>query len=287
MVFVLGLTVLVTVSTLGLARSMALRARSEDRIGLDRIIADLQQAAQSPIESWLADVADETYLPADAAEPRFDVLDDAWSWRDHAARVRITAWDQYGMAPWTALDGSPRMRSLLPEALRVRSTQTSNLRPGLDLFTSNNAFPEPRDNRALQVHPQRLGAFLATHNPPWSRATEETPPAINLNTAPASLVRAALRLAGRGGADAILEQRERGRSGLGGLETAASKQSESPIRLVGTSDAWSFRLDIEYAGVRRSWWLVYIRDRQGGNNNSGDNPRQQVWRLAQRHAIPS
>jgi hypothetical protein len=130
-----------------------------------------------------------------------------------------------------------------------------------------------------------LGSSIATHNPDPEASAETPLPGgglLNVNTAPRSLLVAALRVAGSSGLDEILRARERGEPapvpanragteerGAGGSNPVAGAWS---MRLVGQSDAWAFRVDVEYGTVRRSWWCVY---RAAGSE----------WRCVQRVAI--
>ena len=189
------------------------------------------------------------------------------------------------------------MRSVLPSEVRalldrvqIRSGETA----GLDLFPAGRGgedevvvFPQPSPGAALVfgdsadaeagiaaqpepdsvgIAPLSLGACVATHNPGL----------INVNTAPIDLVEAAMRSAGRGGLEAIIEARAAGKpASLASSPGDDRRGSRSRLGLTTTSTVWAFRIDARVGPIVRSWWAVYER--------GGRGPKE--WRCVQRLAI--
>jgi len=96
---------------------------------------------------------------------------------------------------------------------------------------------------------------------------------LNVNTAPATLLEDALRLAGLGGFDRVLAARHEGApASLSLLASIGDNERSAPSRFVGASPSWGVRIDARVGTVRRSWWEVWV------NTSSR-------WEVAQRLAI--
>ncbi len=286
------LTVTASASLAGLASTLKMqRTLDHAAIGAD----DLLRATEAPIIAWLESESAQVVLPPEVEAPRIDVLHDTWSDGKLQYELTVTAWDQYGMVPINlARSGSP-LRQALPTVIRRafdRVQTKPNEPPGLDLFrdtfgaTDNEMriFPradstepivfadalnstsrediDPRQPPAQdQPTPLAIGALVSTHS--GGR--------ININTAPPELLEQAFRGAGRGGFDSVLAARAEGRSvSLGDLPTSSS--SSTAPQIVGSSSAWSCRIDIRVGPLRRSWWAVYVKSRSN-------------WECVQRLAI--
>lgn len=287
------LTVTASASLAGLASSLKMQSK------LDRAAIaadDLLRASEAPIIAWLESESAQVVLPPEVETPRIGVLHDTWSDGKRAYELLITAWDQDGMVPIKlARSGSP-LRMALPTDVRRALDQVQTKAdepPGLDLFVAHlggiddqiKVFPrsdstEPivfvdalnstsREDTDPRQHPApdqptllAIGAFVSTHS--GGR--------INLNTAPPDLLEQAFRGAGRGGFDFVLASRAEGRSvSLGDLPSSSSSNRTAP-QIVGSSSAWSFRIDIRVGPLRRSWWAVYVKSRS-------------TWECVQRLAI--
>jgi len=238
---------------------------------------ELANAAESAVETWLLRASGLAVCPPEASAPVFAVLDDEWAVDGERFRVTITAFDQAGMAPPAAITALRRSGWPLDlDEERVIADVTAD-RLGLDALEaaafraeSISVYPPPGNLSADQPAP--LGARIATHNPPPGR--ESRPPLLNLNTAPAPLLRAALRATGRSGAEQVLAARTEGLAA--GVPGTSSPNGGGPIArlsLVGASPVWSFRIDAYCNSIRRSYWVVYVL--------SGDE-----WVRVQRLAIP-
>ena len=292
------LTVTASVSLARLASTMKVQ-RKFDRAAI--VADDLLRAAESPIIAWLESESAQVVLPPEVESPRIGVLHDTWTDGKRSYELDITAWDQCGMIPINlARSGSP-LRLALPADVRRALDHVKikpNEPPGLDLFLGRvissdgdmrvfprslhtqplvfkdpfapSAAPPSVDNGPSQADPPAastvpaVGALVATHSGGGSR--------INVNTAPPDVVKHALRAAGRGGLEHVLAARAEGRSvSLGDIGVSSSSNRAAP-QIVGSSVAWSFRIDVQVGPLRRSWWAVYVKGRS-------------TWECVQRLAI--
>lgn len=285
---VLAVLVVAITATAGAARlSIASRAHVVVRADAD-LAAAIMVGAEGAIQRFLGVQSTRVVLPPDAPGPLVLVLDDRFGVDGRAACISITAYDQCGMVPWGAARRGSPLRSAMEEPI-LRSWDAhpqEHGHAGLDTLVASaraegaRAFPDP-----ARVAGRSLGDSLATHNPDPDELGGPLPPAgglININTAPRSLLAAALRAAGSSGLDEILRARARGEqapipasqaeTGRRSRDGPGGPASATAIRLVGESDAWAFRVDVEVGSVRRSWWCVY---RAAGSE----------WRCVQRVAI--
>ena len=279
------IVVLVALVITTTAVTVAVRARiawglSASHDQRSRVAADLLDASRSPIEHWLAHDSARLVLPPDMDNPHSPVLHDRWKAGPNICELRITAWDQCGMIPLSALSrGHGLGRAVPAHALKaVRDLPHSwTEQPGLDQLQSDrvSVFPAPRattpdlfgtaDPAVRSFAYERgddraLGAFLATHNPPTQVRHRRGPPPVwlNVNSAPASLLEEALRLSGIGGLDAVLAARADGvGAALNALVSIGEPADSAPIRFVASSPSWAFRIDIRVGTLRRSWWEVW------------------------------
>ncbi len=291
LLIVLATLVLVTTASVSLLQR-AVTARVGWNFSHNTVEADdMADAADAPIRHWLTTTSMGVVLAPDIDVPRIEVLHDVWQIDGVTYEIRINAWDQCGMVPATvARSGSP-LRLCLPESVRRILDQTDLPRGqslGLDFYIAESGaeapmpvFPagsgslpiwfgagdELRDEPSVSSEaapPVTVGAYLATHN---DRS-------INVNTAPRDLVEAALRAAGRGGSEAILNARALGKSAsVSGLPATGQPDRSAP-RIVGASNAWAMRVDVRVGALQRSWWSVYVKQRSN------------QWEHVQRLAIP-
>ncbi len=294
-----GVALLIVLATLALVAtaSVSLLQRAVTaRVGWDFAhntveADDLVDAAQEPIHHWLTAMSASVVLAPEVDIPRIEILHDAWQIDGVTFELWINAWDQCGMVPATVARSASPLRSCLPGSVRRVLDRTDLPRGqglGLDYYitetqsdSSMPVFPtgsgsqptwfgagnERRDAALVDSEappPAAVGAYLATHNNN----------SINVNTAPRDLVEAALRAAGRGGSDAILNARADGRSAsVSGLPATGQADSSAP-RIVGASNAWAIRVDVRVGALQRSWWSVYVKQRSN------------QWERVQRLAIP-
>jgi len=273
-------------------------ARLETRLDEDALIADDLAGGTEPlIYAWLGH-ADEVVLPPDAEAPAVLVADDAWGAGRERITFRITAFDQYGMVAVTERDARMR-RTLPPSAAGVVERGTPRgLREGLDLLraTAVDVFPVgveiegtaratpgvgaaamQRESsgpaavdealfRAMRLEREAIGGCLATRNPGGK---------VNASTAPRALLEAACALDRSRDAQEILRRRSEGVRPMAAPDSPQGRARTT--RLVNSSDAWAFRVDVEFGLVRRSWWQVYERTGSG---------TRRIWKMVQRLAIP-
>ncbi len=255
-----------------------------------RVADDLLLALDAPISRWLAEQARGIVLDSDVTEPAVPVLHDCWRCGDDSIEVRITAWDQCGMAPLSQLHRGSPLRLALPDSIlevvdRIGAADVQS--PGLDVLADRvqsemewrdtAVFPVApmaspqvfgdqavsRDSRAdpVQIRPA-LGALIATHNPPLTRGSARRRSflaaggMINVNTALAPLLEAAMRATGHAGLTHTLNSRDKGRpSDIIGLPVGSDAHR---LQLVTASTCWSFRIDIRVNRIHRSWWTVHV-----------------------------
>ena len=296
LLIVLAALILTVTASVSLAR-LASTTKMQRKLDRAAILADdILRATEAPILTWLEKESAQVVLPPEVEAPRIGVLYDTWSDGEVAYEVDITAWDQCGMVPiQLARSGSP-LRLALSTDVRRALDQVKikpNEPPGLDLFLAAadatddelKVFPRSDSTEPLvfvdalsptgrededpqhpspkaQPIPLAIGAFVATHSEGR----------INVNTAPREVVEQALRAAGRGGLEFVLAARAEGRSvPLADLPSSSSSNRTAP-QIVGSSSAWSFRIDIRVGPLRRSWWAVYVTSRS-------------TWECVQRLAI--
>jgi len=280
----LALAVLVISMTLAATiASVTSRDQLTREVNVDRSNADwLLASAERRIDHWLTHKAASVVLPTDVTGPSVAITHDIIVIDENtSAEILITAWDQLGMIPMShVVSGSP-LRTLVPSEFLSTldaAMDGDDEKIGLDLFIQSDeqhvipvrVFPEALPGATVVFGADRqasarvqttrtqdlhvMGAFIATH--PGGEA-----PAINVNTAPVSLVEHALRMAGRSGIDLIVHARMEGKpapiADLLVLETDGA--DDSRIRLAGESRCWAFRVDLRVNRVQRSWWLVYER----------------------------
>lgn len=307
LVFVLLALVVVTAATMLLVRSSAdLGSHRREAAGIVEATA-LVQAAEPAILDWLERESARIVLPPDAARPCLAIMSDQWVENGRSYSIVISAWDQRGMIPAARISSSMTLRSALPDSLTeaVGRAQVDWERlDGLDrLCTSTDDGPSidpfpvppaveplneetsPADgSKAKPESPEflHIGDLVSTHSP---RGTF-----INVNTAPRDLLEAAMRDAGRGGVEAILAARAKGRLTRPGAPNGGAKEKDDPaaIRFVGSSDAWSFRIDATSGPVTRSWWCVYARSERTEPRRTAakrEARNAEEWECVQRLAI--
>lgn len=154
------------------------------------------------------------------------------------------------MHPAAELSEISGFARLLSRADRDAAGWIGHDAPGLDLAHPAALIFPSRDR------PHALGARLATHNPSPAPGGQRggRVPAININTAPEPLLRAAYAHLGLSGIESVLQKRAAG-------ERAETDQqrggNQHAFRLVGSSTAWAVRVDATVGGVQASIWSVY------------------------------
>lgn len=249
MLIVLAAAVLLLSAASVIARSRAmaaLSARIDERLQLAWVASE---AAEAPILTWLRHESRLTVLSPDAP-PMVRIVDDPLIIAGLPARITVVAWDQTGMVPAVDTSAMPAFAPLLTRTERRAARWIGAESPGLDLAeTSIPIFPTPD-------LPTALGARIATHNPPVGpvRHRGGQSPAINIQTAPEPLLRAAYEHLGLPGVETVLRARRAGER----VEAERTSSSDpATLRLVGVSTAWGVRTDVTVDGLRVSVWSVY------------------------------
>lgn len=264
LLLVLAMIILIVPIAVGFTQRAGL-ADFEQRLSVQERVANSvrAQVEAGPLRIWLAEESGRVVIDLEAKTPRVGVLDERWQFDDCRYEIRITAWDQCGMAPWSALTAGSPLRAVIPggilerldlaESISQRSKPAGLDQFGIDPFTLDHsalrsAFPSPDEEDGLSI-----GAWIATH--PVSESGS-----INVNTAPLLLVESAMAVAGRGGIEAIIAARREGRRAPlpGAVEDAdgGAAPGRAP-RLVGASSSWAVRIDVRVGAAQRSWWVVY------------------------------
>ncbi len=301
-----GAALLIVLAMLILAASAAVtiaaaasKHRLARKLARQTLIADdLLKATEAPIMAWLEAESQKVVLPPDSAAPQVEVLHDAFTVDATRYELQITAWDQCGMVPVTAARSGSPLRLVLPAEVRQcldRLTVPEAVTPGLDLFLPLmepggvvGAFPMSGHTEPLRfaasgdgVPPEAvppsaygppgaaadrlaIGSCVATHNPGL----------VNVNTAPAEVLEAALRHAGRGGLEQILAARSEGRLAPAPAGPQAGVAARGAPQPVAASSSWAMRIDLSVGAMHRSWWSIYAQ-------SSGTQ-----WECVQRLAIP-
>ncbi|HMN96844.1 MAG TPA: hypothetical protein PKC43_10220 [Phycisphaerales bacterium] len=227
------------------AASLTARVRLTDGLARraldDRVAAaDLADSAEAALLHWLTHESAGVVLPVDATTPAVVVLDDRFQLDGRDVFLHVVAFDQLGMSAWdairdgTGVDGAhpPWLRSALEAAdARLDGSASRGLdalvnaveREGAILYPAiSGGAPRGRRTGAsveradgsgrADVTGQAtaaIGALVATH--------AASQPSLNVNTAPMTLIEAALRRGQRGGIEAIRIARSEGRHAELGL----------------------------------------------------------------------
>lgn len=291
LLLVLGALVVSVSAALIAARAITRGKLATAAADADTLAGDLLVGCESPARAWLVNESARVALPAEADLPAVQVLHDTWEDAGRRIEVRITAWDQCGMVPIQAVRFGHPLAGVVSEAARDAALALPAEwldRPGLDQFPgAGSVFPElpatestvfgsgeqPSANSRSEYEGTAIGAELATHSPGSGRARRgQTPVLLNVNTTPRRLLEEAMRLAGRGGVETILDKRGRGEPAAVGDVTTDGTQRESGVRFIASSPAWAFRIDVRAGMIQRSVWEVWAHE-------SSD------WEVVQRLAI--
>ena len=266
----------------------------------DDVIASLE----GPITYWLEEKSSTVVLPPDITEPQVSVLNDVVDFNDQQFCISITAWDQCGLVAIDSLrGGSPLRMTIPPDVLRwVDGLNYANTSISLGWLLESQSF----DDGALKIFPEALERdvvhFGDSNDELRNTANDQNSPSqallgyvtphtyasdtelkLNVNTAPIELLESALRLAGRGGIEQIIEARRQGES----ANIATSPKHDDPLsnapEFVTQSDLWSFRVDFQSRHLQRSWWCVY---RYVKSTHSNKVASESTWHCIARYVIP-
>ncbi len=276
LLLVLAMIILIVPLAVDLAQISTL-TRLEERLSSQESLASaLRRAIESgPMQEWLSSQSGHIVLDPTTPTPCVTVLDQLWILDGMEYAFEVHGWDQCGMVPFGAPATVASLRAALPGPIERQAAAVEATKPagpiGLDQFRvavdathSLRVFPtDARDTEAL-------GAFIATH-PPRPEGM------INVNTAPLTLIEAAMALAGRSGIELITASREQHKpapvpTALPGSPRGVTGSGAAP-QFAGSSSAWAFRIDVHVGRADRSWWVVYLQ-------------RAGRWECVQRLVIP-
>jgi hypothetical protein len=256
----------------------------ERRVRTDAQFAqDLAAGAEVIARDWLTHESESIVLSPDASVPAVAVLDEHFDLQGKPVALKVVAWDQCGLVPVAFAAAASPLRLALPDDaahqadLLSRACAPLGLDELLDANTGTSPFPNVDvtrghdEDRSLRVllkdeTTKAAGAWLGIR--PSNSAT------LNVHTARKDVLEAAFRDAGRGGLEEVLAARaEHRKTAVAHNAEAKSADSARRIELVGTSDTWAFRIDVEVGSVRASFWTVFLN--KGGS-----------WEREQRLFIP-
>ncbi|MEO1536082.1 MAG: hypothetical protein AAFS11_11080, partial [Planctomycetota bacterium] len=190
-------------------------------------------------------------------EPRIGIADILLDADESTARVVLTAWDLRGMLPARITPVHP-MSSLRVSDRSVTSAES----------LSQLADPITPVHPSRTSSAERLGGRVAIF-PRRDRYDISGSVVLNVNTAPADLLRVAMRRAQRGAIETVLSSRSRG---VPSPAPRATRESSRLIQLIGRSNVWAVRADITVGPLTQSWWTVY-------------ESRGRGWSIIDRHEI--
>lgn len=236
----------------------AARTKSErqlhDRITVDRQLArDLVVATDPLISSWLERESMSVVLPFHATRPMLGIAKETWSARGRPVAVQISAWDLRGMVPLRVLQHGLGFDTVVERRVVEAIEEAHRAMPldGLDMICAVEGvrvFPRPSGSTNTSL---AVGELVDCR--------DRTDPAFNVHTAPARLLSAAFRAAGRSGIDVVAQARFRGEQIVSGQIPNPERPSSASVRLISASDAWAFRTDVYVGLASMSWWAVYER----------------------------
>lgn len=236
-----------------------------------RLLAGLRQGERLA-GAWLKTSAGKTVLPPEGGG--LLLVDDRFVLNDGEGRLTVTAYDGLAGIPAHLAQKGSALRTALPVALiglvvppvsPAQVEQASSLLDRLDLPEGVRRYPvglggsgriwhngETTDTTAEDVFPETtepsLAEFLAVRSDGR----------INLNTAPAPLLKAAFVALRLNGVDQVLERRRKLLP-----SQAPTTQATSGLRVVAESERWQMLITVGWQGIRRSWWVDFASTPQG------------------------
>jgi hypothetical protein len=235
----------------------------------ERLLSGLRAGEQLAL-SWIAANAERLVLPPDGGG--VVVAHDRWSLPHGAGALAVVIYDGLaGIPAPLAQSGSPLRFALPDNATSViipaggTAARSADLLERLDLPAGLPRFPHPFPGIAREWSLPGAPAApmpLTLPDPPKPSLAElisfHSDGRINLNTAPAPLLRVAYQQLGLGDIEGLLERRQQG-SFTALPETA--DPAKSP-QLVSTSDVWQALVTATWEGAERHWWVVITGNRR-------------------------
>lgn len=245
MILVLAACVVILTASAVVAQARANAALGAGTTDGLAMALELAEASEDATIAWLRHASREVVLEPSPEIIGVPIMNDRLEIGRREITVRVTAWDQCAMLPNTDLSDLPAMARLAGDQ---RPAWAGDRFPGAD---HTKTIPSARHDAA--------SVRFATHNPEpnGQRQRGGASAAVNINTAPEPLLRAACADLGVASADSILVAR---RSGERATITTAGRADPSGLRLVAASTVWSVRTDIGVSGpggASVAVWTVY------------------------------
>lgn len=284
-----GVALLMALATLmlvlaGIAAALAaMRGAGQSARASDvdaRLLAGLRQGERIAI-AWLQSASAQAVLPPEGGG--IPLVDDRFVLPSGEGRLSIVAYDglaglpaslaQRGNALRAALPG-PLLALAIPPLKPAAAGQPSALIDSLELPDDVRRYPQPFQGRG------RMWRSIDAIGTPGSDPPASLDPSlaesiaflsdgsINLNTAPAPLLRAAYASLGIGGIDDLLKRRQL----LQPSRLPEGQRNADGLRLVAQSDRWQMLITVGWQGIHRSWWVVFAG-------------KSQTFSMVQRHDV--
>ena len=237
-----------------------------------RLLAGLRQGERLAA-AWMKTDSAKLVLPPDGGG--VVLVDDRFILGDGEGRISVTAYDGLAGIPACLAQRGSALRLALPASLvGLTVPPISAAKPSphlLDSLELPDGVPRfPRDRRGQGRIWRSVDAGIPADVGSWTDAEPSLAETIaflsdgriNLNTAPASLLRTAYAVLGLGGVDAVLERRQ---ALLPSDPPAGVQPAAGGLRLVAQSDRWQMLITVSWLDISRSWWVDYATTPTGSS----------------------
>jgi hypothetical protein len=231
-----------------------------------RLLAGLRQGERLA-SAWLRTSSPDVVLPPEGGG--LLLVDDRFILVDGEGRLSVVAYDGLAGIPACLAQRGSALRLALPPALTdlaiplispAQAERSSHLLDSLGLPADVPRFPrsgwgEGRIWRAIGAGPPSASNPLPSAEPSLAETISfHSDGRINLNTAPAALLRTAYSVLGLGGVEKVLERRQAQRPSEPPI---GSQPAANGLRLVAQSDRWQMLITVSWQGISRSWWVDF------------------------------
>lgn len=237
-----------------------------------RLLAGLRQGERLA-SAWLRTSSPDVVLPPEGGG--LLLVDDRFILVAGEGRLNVVAYDGLAGIPACLAQRGSALRLALPPALTdlavppispAQAERSSHLLDSLVLPADALRFPRPewgegRIWRAMGSGTPSDSNPLAPAEPSLAETISfHSDGRINLNTAPAALLRTAYAVLGLGGVDKVLERRQAQRPSE---PPAGTQPAANGLRLVAQSDRWQMLITVSWQGISRSWWVDFATASHG------------------------
>lgn len=237
-----------------------------------RLLAGLRQGERLAA-AWLAADSAGIVLPPDGGG--IVLVDDRFVLPSGEGRLNVVAYDGLAGIPGCLAQRGGGLRTAMPTALMgltvpplspAQADRSALLLDTLELPPGTLRFPRPTLGQG-RVWSATWTSLPATRTAPPQPAPSlaeavsfRSDGRLNLNTAPATLLRSAYALLGLGGIEEVLERR---RALQATRPPSPAPASPDGLRLVAQSDRWQMLISVSWQGIHRSWWVDFSTTPQG------------------------